>query len=362
MSRRVVLALVAALLILPPWLGSGEHKQLGERSRRTLPGSFARLKQGHTCYELQGDAPAEAVVFVHGLSSPSYVWGQLPAALRGSGYLTLTYDLYGRGWSDRPWADYNLDLFVGQLEALMRKVGLQRSVHLVGLSMGGVIASEFTLRHPDMVTSLTLVDPAGFAVEAPPGAGLITAPLVGDWLMQTFGDRILLAGNAASVHDKTRVGDLVRRFTPQLEYAGYKRAWLSTLRNMPLDDFTARYGELGRTTVPIEVFWGVDDEVTPVAGAKLAAQLLPKAAVHEIADAGHLSHYEKPDEVSAQMLRFLGQIRAPLQDGLRRPGIDADLEQGAPPRECKECDLGKKPAQREGAYSRPSTGERRGPD
>jgi len=362
-KRRTALALLAgALIVLPPWIGSGERKQLSEMSRRLLPGAFAKLQDGHTCFELQGDAPAEAIVFVHGLSSPSYVWGELPSTFRDSGYLTLVYDLYGRGWSDRPWVDYDLELFDEQLERLLRKVGIRRSVHLVGLSMGGIIASEFTLRHPEMVTSLTLINPAGFAVEEPAGAGLITAPLIGDWLMQTFGNRFLVASNHDSVHDQTRVGDLVRRFTPQLEYAGYKRAWLSTLRNMPLADFTSRYAELGKTTVPIEVFWGVEDKVTPVAGAKLAAHLLPKAAVHEIAGAGHLSHYEKPDEVSTQMLRFLRSVPAPLQDGLRRPGIDVDLEQGAPTAPCEDCELDEKPRSREGAYSRPRFGERREPE
>lgn len=363
MKRRTVLALVAiAVIVLPPWIGGGERKQLSEMSRRLLPGAFAKLKDGHTCFELQGDAPAEVIVFVHGLSSPSYVWGDLPATFRDSGYLTLAYDLYGRGWSDRPWVDYDLELFEGQLEGLLRKVGIRRGVHLVGLSMGGMIASEFTLRHPEMVTSLTLIDPAGFAVEAPFGAGLITAPVIGDWLMQTFGDRFLVASNHDSVYDQTRVGDLVRRFTPQLEYAGYKRAWLSTLRSMPLADFTSRYAELGKTTVPIEVFWGTEDKVTPVAGAKLAAHLLPKAVVHEVAEAGHLSHYEKPDEVAAKMLRFLRAVPAPLQDGLRRPGIDAGLEQGAPSAQCKDCELDEKPRSREGAYSRPGRGERRDRD
>jgi len=359
-SGRAIALAVLAVLVVPPWLGGGEREQLGEQARRRLPGIFAKLKQGQTNYSLQGTAPAEAIVFVHGLSSPSFVWGRLPATLRESGYLTLVYDLYGRGLSDRPWVDYDLELFDEQLTGLMRKVGLHRGVHLVGLSMGGIIAGEFALRHPELVTSLTLIDPAGFDVEMPRGTGLLTTPLVGDWIVETFGDRILMAGNARSVHDKTRVGDLVRRFQPQLAFAGYKRAWLSTLRHMPLSDFTGRYAELGRTTIPIEVFWGVEDEVTPVAGARLAAHLLPKAAVHEIADAGHLAHYEKPDEVSQQMLRFLGAVAAPLQDRVRLPGVDADLEQGAPPEECKECEAGDEPPRRSGSYSRPRFGERRG--
>jgi len=358
MKTRTKLALAAAIVLLPPWIFGGERERLGEQARRRLPGMFAKLKDGHTCYELQGKSPAQAVVFVHGLSSPSYVWGELPETMRKSGYLTLVYDLYGRGWSERPWTTYDLELFVSQLELLLRKTGLRKSVHLVGLSMGGIIASEFALRHPDMVTTLTLIDPSGFEAEMPAGSSLLAAPLVGDWLMQVFGNSMVVEVNRRLVHDKTRVGELVRKFEPQLEYAGYKRALLSTLRHMPLDDFTDRYGELGRTELPIEVFWGIEDEITPIAGAGLAGRLLPRAAVHEIADAGHLSHYEKPEEVTRRMLRFLRATPAPLQDGLNRPGDSADLEQGALPPPCEDCE-GVAPTPRSGGYSRPRFGEPR---
>ncbi|MFN2425720.1 MAG: alpha/beta fold hydrolase [Candidatus Binatia bacterium] len=358
MRPRIVVALVVAALVVPPWIFGGAREQLGEQARRRLPCAFAKLKEGYTCYELQGEAPAEAVVFVHGFSSPSYVWGQLPATLRESGYLTLVYDLYGRGSTARPWVKYDLDLFDRQLESLLRTVGLGPRVHLVGLSMGGIIASEFALRHPAMVASLTLIDPAGFGSELPVGTSILTTPLVGDWLMEVLGGRMLIAANSKSVHDKSRVGDLVRRFEPQLEFAGFRRAILSTLRSMPLEDFTERYAELGRTGLPIEVFWGTRDEITPVAGAKLAATLLPQAAIHEVEDAGHLAHYEKTEEVGLEMIRFFEASPAPDQEGLRRPGIDVDLEQGAPPPACRECEAEPKPA-RPGAYSRPRFGESR---
>jgi len=357
--RTVFLSLLAALALLP-WICGGERKTLGHDERRRLPGDFANLKSGRTCFELQGAAPAEAIVFVHGLSSPSSIWGELPRMLRDSGYLTLTYDLYGRGWSDRPWATYDLDLFDHQLDALLRKVGLVRRVHLVGLSMGGIIVSEFALRHPDLVASVTLIDPAGFAVEPPGGSALMTTPLVGDWLMQVFGDRALVAALSSSVHDKSLTGDLVRRFLPQLEYAGYKRAFLSTLRHMPLADYTERYSELGRTPLPIEVFWGRQDEITPPAGADLAAHLLPGARIHLLDDAGHLSHYEKTDEVESGMLEFLRSVEAPLQVRLRGPGDDEDIEAGRPAKDCDDCDPESAAERRGGGYSRVRSPDRPG--
>jgi pimeloyl-ACP methyl ester carboxylesterase len=298
-----------------PWVFGGERETLGDSARRRLPGRFANLKDGQTNFERQGKTPAELVVFVHGLSSPSWVWGELPRIVRDAGYATLTYDLYGRGWSDRPWVTYDLDLFVGQLEMLLRKTGIRDgSVHLVGLSMGGVISTEFALRHPGLVATLTLVDPAGFSVPDPPGSWILRIPLVGDWIMQVFGNRLLLEGLERSVHDKSLVPELERRYRPQLEFAGYKRAMLSTLRNMPLSDFRERYAELGTSGIPVELFWGSRDEVTPPSCLDVAIGLLPKATVHRIEDAGHLAHYEKPDEVAPRVVEFLRATPATVRD------------------------------------------------
>jgi pimeloyl-ACP methyl ester carboxylesterase len=318
MRRRKALLLVVAGIAAMPWVFGGERETLGDTARRRLPGRFAGLKDGHTNFEMQGKTPAELVVFVHGLSSPSWVWGELPRLVRDAGYATLTYDLYGRGWSDRPWVTYDLDLFVGQLEMLLRKTGVRAgSVHVVGLSMGGIISTEFALRHPGLVATLTLVDPAGFSVPDPPGSWILRIPLVGDWIMQVFGNRLLLEGLERSVHDKSLVPELERRYLPQLEFAGYKRAMLSTLRNMPLSDFRERYAELGTSGIPVELFWGSRDEVTPPSCLDVAIGLLPKAAVHRIEDAGHMAHYEKPGEVAPRVVEFLRATPATVRDEFR---------------------------------------------
>jgi pimeloyl-ACP methyl ester carboxylesterase len=308
--RNVLVAAVLAIVAMP-WIVGGEDRRLGDTTRRRLPGQFTKLKDGYTNFELQGPGDAPTVVFVHGISSPSYIWGEVPSLLRKAGYRTLVYDLYGRGWSERPWATYDLELFVRQLELLLRKLDIDESVHVVALSMGGIVASELTMRNPGQVRSLTLIDPAGFAVDEPPGAGILRVPLVGDWIMQVFGTQRLIEANRTLVHDKSLVPDLVQSYERQLVYAGYKRAMLSTLRNMPLADFRNRYAELDASAVPIQVFWGNQDEITPIRGADIAAKLLPRARVHRIEGAGHIPHYEKTAEVAPLLIRFLHESGDP---------------------------------------------------
>ena len=74
-----------------------------------------QLSQGYVHYELGGPVGGEKVVLVHGLSVPYYIWDPTFDALTEAGFRVLRYDLYGRGFSDRPKLRYDADLFDEQL-------------------------------------------------------------------------------------------------------------------------------------------------------------------------------------------------------------------------------------------------------
>jgi len=310
-------AAAAALLYLAgtPFALDQEWKDVRKERPLNIAGRFLQLSAGRTRFDLLGRVPSEVVVFVHGFTAPSYVWGELPKRLRKQGYRTLVYDLFGRGFSDRPDVPYDRDLFDRQLLELLGHLQMHKPVHLVGLSMGGIVATEFALRHPGRVASLTLIDPAGFSVDLPGPSALLAVPLLGEYLMHAFGDTFLLSANAKAVYDRSLVPSLQAKFQPQLAYTGYKRAILSTARLMPLADFTDGYRKLARRPLKVELFWGRQDQITPVAGAAIAMKLLPKAQMTLIDGAGHLSHYEKPDVVTPKLIAFLRGAPAPQQQG-----------------------------------------------
>ncbi len=97
-----------------------------------MPGQFVNLEDGVTHYELTGPADGPLVVLVHGFSVPFYVWDPTVAGLTAAGFQVLRYDLYGRGYSDRPETDYDLDLFVRQLSQLTEVVTLSKPFNLLG--------------------------------------------------------------------------------------------------------------------------------------------------------------------------------------------------------------------------------------
>jgi len=161
----VILFLVISAIPLSYLLSGVEKRELTAETRADLPGSFAALPSGITHYELSGDPDAPLVVLVHGFSVPYYIYDPTVPDLAAAGFSTLRYDLYGRGYSDRPEVDYTLDLYITQLTQLLDQLQVNRKVHIVGLSQGAPVAGAFANRFPDRVSTLTLIDPLITQVE-----------------------------------------------------------------------------------------------------------------------------------------------------------------------------------------------------
>jgi len=94
---------------------AGEHLVLDARVREALPGKTAWLADGVTYYEIAGQPGGQPVILIHGFSVPNFIWDPTFAALAAAGFRVLRYDLFGRGYSDRPKARYDKALFVRQL-------------------------------------------------------------------------------------------------------------------------------------------------------------------------------------------------------------------------------------------------------
>ncbi|RME23998.1 MAG: alpha/beta hydrolase [Deltaproteobacteria bacterium] len=100
-----------------------------------------------------------AVLFLHGVvmdNLSSWYFSVAPAVAEVAP--VLLYDLRGHGRSERPPDGYGVADMVADLEAVLDAVGVDRPLHIVGNSFGGLLALAFALAHPDRVASLVLVD------------------------------------------------------------------------------------------------------------------------------------------------------------------------------------------------------------
>lgn len=257
-----------------------------------------------------GAAP-RPVVLVHGFSVPSFVWEPTFRGLADAGFRVIRYDLLGRGYSDRPRARYSLELFDHQLRDLIEGLALEVPVDLIGLSMGGAIAVGFTNRHPASVRRLVLIDPAGYAVNAPLGVGLLRVPLWGELLMATLGRRMLVSSLSREFSAERQdiapeqLDGLARQYLVQMQYKGFWRALLSTIRHGPIQGMADVYARVGRHDRRTLLIWGREDRTVPFVFSNKVLEAIPNAEFHALHGVGHAPHLARPEQVNRILIEFL---------------------------------------------------------
>ncbi len=283
----------------------GEWRDLDESARREAPGRFLQLSQGYTHYQMGGPRDSRAVVLVHGFSVPYFIWDPTFVFLSDAGLPVLRYDLFGRGFSDRPRAIYGMALYLEQLHEMLNCLGLEE-VALVGLSMGGPIAAAYSLAHPERVGRLALIGPSGAKpIRLGPLYGLAALPAISDALFGIAGNNYMLNAISADFFDRAHVERFRERYRIQMEFRGFRRAILSTVRANMLGSFVSTYSLLGRSETPILLIWGENDKTVPFEHSDRLRRLLPQAEFFPVANAGHIPHFEQPYLVNPRLLEFL---------------------------------------------------------
>ncbi len=305
----LVLALALIGFLIPVLVGNREERPLTSEVRQELYAdhSFVKLSDGMVHYELSGPENGPLVVLVHGFSAWSTIWNGVTPELNAAGYRVLRYDLFGRGLSDRPsGVKHNADLYDRQLLELLDTLKIRTPVNLVGLSMGGAISVVFTARHPERVQRLALLAPAGHPVKLPFTAKLVRMPFIGEYIMRLLGDRTVLQGSEKSLYDAEKNWPGLRElYLEQMQFTGYRKALLQTLRDYPLNDLDAEYSKVGSYTMPVSVIWGREDSIIRVENTERIKTAIPRARIEVLEKAGHIVVYEEPGRVVGPLLAFL---------------------------------------------------------
>ncbi|MCP3970953.1 MAG: alpha/beta hydrolase [Rhodobacteraceae bacterium] len=296
-----VLALLAAVFAAP-FVVERFKPRMDNSARRAAPGQFARLSGGMTHYRWHrsDDGPDDGPVMVciHGLTTPSFVWDELLPGLTGAGYRVLTYDHYGRGFSDRPGGAQDDGFFIRQLRELLQDQGVETPVTLFGYSMGGALATVFAAAEPQRVARVVLLAPAGM-VYAPGLLGILArrVPLVGDWLHLALAGRQLVrharpengaTGLAAEMPQRQRAENARRGFLP---------AVLSSQRHLLDGTLEAEHRELAARGLPVAAIWAEADTVIPITGKHRLAGWNPDARQAVVPGAEHGLAFTHSNEV-----------------------------------------------------------------
>jgi pimeloyl-ACP methyl ester carboxylesterase len=281
-----------------------EDRRLDDLTRRQLRGSFVELSDGVTHYELRGPVDGPVVVLVPGLTIPLFYWDAFAEQLHTRGLRTLAFSAYGRGYSDRVATAYDEALFGRQLQELVTSLDLPPHQHIVGTSMGALIAMGHLVANTEAVATLTLVGPAGLSGANGRQQRLLHNDCLATLVAKRFGRRILLGHLGHNVSDPALAPQLTELIADSYRFEGSMYGFFSTLQNFELAKRNALFRGVGERNVPTMLMWGTDDQVTPITGLDTARALL-RPTDTQLIDCGHMAPYERPADVAEHLATFV---------------------------------------------------------
>ena len=245
------------------------------------------------------------LLLVHGLGSSTRDWEkQIPVF--SNHYHVIAVDVRGHGRSDKPRGPYSIEGFSADLIALIEHLELE-PVHLVGWSMGGMIAFQLALDAPPLVKSLCIVNSV-------PEVKIRTLDDGWQWFKRWSLMRILSLGAigkalGAKLFPKPEQTDL------RLEMS---RRWAKNDKHAYLASFDAVVGwgvqeRLSDITCPTLVICA-DHDYSPVAVKQAYVKLLPDARLVVIADSRHATPLDQSERFNQTLLDFLTVTDSTTQD------------------------------------------------
>ena len=235
----------------------------------------------------------DLLLFLHGIGGRRQNW---EAQLRffSTLYRAAAWDARGYGDSDDYEGPLDFAVFSADLLRVLEHLGAEKT-HLVGLSMGGRIARNFALHHPERVRSLVLANTS-------PGFGVMSGGELRAFVEQrrkldpeAQAKRLLGPSPPAEAYEKL-VGSL---------RAVHRESYLKTVEASTAQDLAA---PIEKIRAPTLVITSTADNLYPASIAQDMARRIPGARLVVIEGAGHLSNLERPQEFNQAVAEFLRSL------------------------------------------------------
>jgi 2-hydroxy-6-oxonona-2,4-dienedioate hydrolase len=281
-----------AIVLFPPRCAAEERKEAAPTTDKFVTVYGVKIRY----VEAGNGAP---LILIHGLADNIAVWDSVIPPLSAR-FRVIALDQIGFGRSDKPLLNYRVSTFVDFLDGFMTELKIGRA-SLIGNSLGGWVAADFALKHPQRVERLILSDAAGYAA-----------------LAKTMDPRALRALRLASREDIRYLGPLTfhdKRFYQDVDLAFKERvtAGDSYTVGQLLDAMIRGDDVLDNRLQPINrptlILWGRDDKIIPLNFGERFHQEIANSRLRIIDNCGHMPQVECPNEFAAAVLQFLSDAK-----------------------------------------------------
>lgn len=271
-----------------------------------------RIRNGDIEVAYWSYGEGKPLMLVTGVGMAASSWGPLPSALARRGYQAIVMDNRDCGMSSVCEGDYTITDMAEDAALVLDDLGVSRT-YLLGISMGGFIAQELALNHPDRVERLMLLATGpGIGGGVPPETELMDAIFNSppDEESREATTRIisLLAGPGWAENNRRLVRFAVSRMPSDISEMG--RHWIASASFSSWD-------RLDQLKCPVLIAHGTADRLIPPGNGEALASKLSQAEFIKLEGAGHLLPLERPRELMEAISRFF-----PLPSGLTSDAPD----------------------------------------
>lgn len=276
-------------------------------SQSPIPvGQFISLNNGHRVhYHETGHASDErpSLVFLHGSGPGASGYSNFHLNFpffAEHGFHVLTPDYLGYGLSDKPTdIAYTSAMHVDVLHELLGKKGVKRCI-LIGNSLGGAIAFQYALTHPQQVAKLVAMGPGGVEEPALWAAGMSGLICMGGFIQQRKTDR---ESFRELLHHIVASADTITDEVLDSRHPIWLEQPIEVFSTMKVDVFGDRLADL---KLPVLCLWGQKDNFLPVRHALQVAEKVADVRVVISSRAGHWFMLEEPDYFNRVVMDFVG--------------------------------------------------------
>jgi pimeloyl-ACP methyl ester carboxylesterase len=270
------------------------------------PSAFISINGMDVHFRDEGDATDSIpIVLIHGTGSSLHTFNDWTTQLKQD-YRVLRMDLPAYGLTGPfPHRDYSVDNYVNFILAFLKATGVKKCV-LAGNSLGGKIAWNFTVKYPEMVDKLILIDASGYPIKTqtlPLAFKIAQTPIIKN-LLTFITPRFIAKSSLENVYaDKNKITKaLVDRYFELTLREGNRQAFVDRFE-MKKDSFA--HNNIHSIQQKTLLLWGDKDLLIPVELAQQFHNDLPNDTLVIMPNVGHLPMEESPDQSLEAVISFL---------------------------------------------------------
>lgn len=261
---------------------------------------FIQVEGINVHYKKEGSGPT--LVLIHGTASSLHTWDQWTLMLKDY-YTIIRMDLPAFGLTGpNQEGDYSMKYYSDFIDQFLDQLSVD-SCFIAGNSLGGAIAWNYTLDHPEVVKKLILIDASGYPKEGIPLVFQLARNPFSSFLLKHITPRSFIEKNIKEVYhqDELITEDLINRYYELSLRPGNRQAFIDRANLNYID----RSDEINKIDCPTLIQWGENDLWIPLVDGKRFNAEIENSSLIIYKNAGHVPMEEIPLQTSSDAANFL---------------------------------------------------------